>query len=115
MSDEPKPLVDIGVFSQLDLRTGRVLEVQKHPNADRLLVLKVDVGEPAPRQIVAGLAAYYADPQALVGRTIIVVANLQPATLRGVESHGMLLAAGGKQHRGVVTVREDCPPGEVVR
>lgn len=102
-------------FQTFDLRTGLVRSVEKHPNADRLLVLQIDLGEPEPRQIVAGLASYYADPQVLVGRTVVVVANLEPVVLRGVRSAGMVLAAGGKQHRGVVTVAGDCPPGEVVR
>ena len=117
MSDEAagKPLVDIGAFGALDLRTGQIRSVERHPNADRLLVMQIDVGEAAPRQIVAGLAPYYADPQVLVGRTVVVVANLAPATLRGVASQGMILAAGGKQHRGVLTVVGECPPGEVVR
>lgn len=114
-SHEPKPLVPISVFSQLDLKTGRILTVEKHPSADRLLVMKIDVGEPEPRQIVAGLAPYYADPQVLVGRTVVVVANLEPVTLRGVRSEGMILAAGGKEHRGTLTVSGECPPGEIVR
>ena len=114
MADEPKPLVPIAAFGALDLRTGRIVEAGPHPNADRLVVLKVDVGDPEPRQIVAGIAPYYPDIASLVGRTIIVVCNLEPATLRGVASNGMLLAAGGKNHRGLLTVAGDCPGGERV-
>lgn len=110
-----KPQVEMSVFQQLDLRSGLVVEAGPHPSADRLLVLKVDVGEAAPRTVVAGIASYYPDPSVLVGRTIVVVCNLVPAKLRGVTSEAMLLAAGGKEHRGLVTVREDCPPGTLVR
>jgi methionyl-tRNA synthetase len=112
---ESKPPIEMAAFQALDLRTGVVTSCVKHPSADRLLVLTVDLGEAQPRTIVAGLAAYYADPHALVGRTVVVVANLAPAVLRGVRSEGMVLAAGGKNHRGVVTVAEACPPGELVR
>jgi methionyl-tRNA synthetase len=110
----PDP-IDLATFQRLELRTGRILSAAPHPNADRLLVLSVDVGGDTPRTVVAGIAAHYPDPQTMVGRTIVVVVNLVPATLRGVRSDGMLLAAGGKNHRGLVTVLEDCPPGEPVR
>ncbi len=80
-------------FEAVQIRAGRVLAAQKMAGADRLLVLEVDLGEPGgPRQIVAGIAETYA-PQSVVGRTVAVVANLQPARIRGVESQGMILAA----------------------
>ena|SRR5882724_4675354 len=78
-------------FQQLDLRVATIVAAENHPNADRLLVLKIDVGG-EERQIVAGIRASY-EPASLVGRQIVVVANLEPAKLRGVESQGMLLAA----------------------
>jgi len=72
-----------------------VLEAARHPGADKLLVLKADEGEEAPRAIVAGIADRFA-PEELVGRGIAVVVNLKPVKLRGVWSNGMLLAAGGE-------------------
>ena len=78
-------------FKKLDIRAAKVLSVENHPNADKLYVLKIDLGG-EQRQIVAGLRPYYT-PEQLQGRTIVVVANLEPALLRGVESQGMLLAA----------------------
>ena len=86
---------------------------EPHPNADRLLVLRVDLGG-EERQIVAGIRAHYA-PETLVGRQVVVVANLEPAMLRGVESQGMLLAASSGDR--VVLVRPDEPvaAGAVVR
>lgn len=110
-----KPEITIDDFGKLDLRTGRILTVERHPKGDRLLVLSVDLAEGEPRTIVAGLAPYYDDPQVLVDRTVIVVANLKPVVLRGITSYGMLLAAGGKNHHGTVTVTGGAPAGEPVR
>lgn len=94
-------------FQNVELRTAKVLEAHDHPNADRLLVVKVDLGEHGERQIVAGIRGHY-QPEDLVGRTIVVVANLAPAKLRGEESQGMLLAVVAGD-----TVRVLVPDGEV--
>ncbi len=99
-------------FSKLDLRVGEVLSGEKHPDADKLLVLKVSLGEEQPRQIVAGIASKFSVDD-LVGRKVVVVANLAPATIRGVESQGMIMAAGGKEVVDLVAV--DANVGEVVR
>lgn len=101
-------------FAKLQLRTGKIVEAIRHPKADRLLVLKVDIGEAQPRQIVAGIAAVYA-PEALIGQQIVVVANLKPAKLRGVMSEGMLLAAGGPEVAALVRPIQELPPGTVVK
>ena len=99
-------------FQRVQLCSGRILEVQDHLNAERLFVLKVDIGEEAPRQIVAGIKSRYSADE-LVGRTCVVVANLKPAKLRGVESQGMLLAAGAKEVVDLVSVGAE--PGTIVR
>ena len=78
-------------FAKVDLRVGTVLEVAPHPEADRLLVLKVDAGEESPRQVVAGIAEFW-KPEDLVGRQVVVVFNLKPRKLRGMVSQGMVLA-----------------------
>ena len=78
-------------FAKVDLRVGTVLEVTPHPEADRLLVLKVDAGEDSPRQVVAGIAEFF-KPEELVGRQVVVVFNLKPRKLRGMVSQGMVLA-----------------------
>ncbi|MBP9943276.1 MAG: methionine--tRNA ligase [Desulfomicrobium sp.] len=78
-------------FAKVDLRVGTVLEVTPHPEADRLLVLKVDAGEDNPRQVVAGIAEFF-KPEELVGRQVVVVFNLKPRKLRGMVSQGMVLA-----------------------
>jgi len=90
-------MITIDEFSRIDLRVATVTAAAPHPNADRLLVLQIDLGG-EQRQLVAGIRAHY-EPAALVGKQIVVVANLQPATLRGVESQGMLLAASDADGR----------------
>ncbi len=106
-------MITIEQFQQVELRVATVKEAAPHPNADRLLVLKVDLGT-EERQIVAGIRAHY-DPAALVGTQVVVVANLEPAKLRGVESHGMLLAASADGALAVVRPAAPMPPGAVVR
>src|SRR5207247_3256031 len=84
-------LIEIADFAKVDLRVGQVLAAERIPKADKLLLLSIDIGEGKPRQILAGIAEYY-EPEKLVGRKIVVVANLKPRKLRGYESQGMLLA-----------------------
>lgn len=94
---ETKPEVDITDFEKLDLRAGKVLSCEKHPDADKLLILQVDLGEDKPRQIVSGLAQSYT-PGQVIGKTIVVIANLKSSVIRGVQSNGMLLASkNGKE------------------
>ena len=113
MADETSagtvPLVTIGDLKKLDLRVARVLEARAHPNADKLILLKVDVGDGA-KQIIAGLRAWYT-PESLVGRSVVVINNLQPALLRGEESKGMLLAATSGDQVIFLTPERDCLPG----
>lgn len=114
---EPAPEIQpiaIEDFQKVQLRTGRVLAAERHPSADRLLVLTVDVGEAEPRTIVAGIASRYA-PEELVGLNVVVVMNLKPVKLRGVLSQGMLLAAGGGEVKGMVTITDPVNPGTIVR
>ena len=102
-------------FAKVELRVAKVLEARPHPNADKLLLLQVDLGEEAPRQIVAGIKAHYA-PESLVGKKIVVVANLAPAMLRGESSNGMLLAASSGEKVVLLTVDDpDCLPGSKIK
>lgn len=121
----PKPVVSFEDFAKLDLRVARVLVAEAHPKADRLLRLQVDDGSGTPRQICAGIRDYY-KPEDLVGRLIVIVANLAPRVIRGEESRGMLLAASdvpkdaaaADPHalRRVIILRPDAdiPPGSIV-
>jgi methionyl-tRNA synthetase len=108
----PGQIITIDDFAKVELRAATVLEAEKVPKADKLLRLVVDLGEAQPRQILAGIAQHYA-PEEIVGRKIIVVANLAPRKLRGLESNGMLLAASvGEDGRPVLaTFNEDVPNG----
>ena len=102
-------------FAKVELRVAKVLEARPHPNADKLLLLLIDLGEEAPRQIVAGIKAHYA-PEALVGKKIIVVANLAPAMLRGETSNGMLLAATSGEKVVLLTVDDpECVVGAKIK
>lgn len=87
----PAPEVEFEDFAKLDLRVGVVRSAAPVPGADRLYAVTVDIGEDAPRPVVAGLAEYF-KPEELVGRQVVLVANLKPRKLRGAESHGMILA-----------------------
>jgi len=114
MSDENTADNNIMIedFMKLDLRVGKVLEVADHPNADKLLVLKVDIGGGECRQLIAGICGHCSHEQ-LLGTQIIVLANLAPRKMRGLESQGMLLAAtwteGQDQARKVVPLTTSSP------
>jgi len=102
-------------FARVELRVALVRSAEPVPKADKLVKLSVDVGEPEPRTIVAGIAQAYPDPQALVGKRIVVVANLAPRALKGITSQGMLLAAGEAPNLSVVTVGDSIAPGTRVK
>lgn len=106
MSDKPA-VIAYDDFAKLDLRIATIVKAEPHPNADKLLVLQVDLGT-EQRQIVAGIRAHY-DPAALVGRQIVVVANLAPRMMRGLESNGMLLAASSADHTKVILLTPERP------
>ena len=106
-------MITIEQFQGVELRVGTIRAAEPHPNADRLVVLRVDLGAET-RQIVAGLRQHY-DPAGLVGRQVVVVANLQPAMLRGVESQGMLLAASSGEALTLVRPDVEIAAGAVVR
>ncbi len=106
MSDTPAGIT-YDDFAKLDLRVGTVLSAAPHPNADKLLVLQVDLGR-EQRQIIAGIRAHY-DPATLPGRQIVVVANLAPRMMRGLESQGMLLAASSDDHAQVILLQPERP------
>lgn len=99
-------------FEKVALRVGKVVEAGPHPNADKLLVLKVDLGEERPRTICAGIKSKFT-PESLVGRNVVVVANLKPRPMRGITSEGMILAAGGDEVVDLVSV--NASPGDRVR
>jgi len=110
---ENKPVITYDDFSKMELKTGKVLEASAHPNADKLLVLKVDVGD-KQIQLVAGIKATYT-PEAIVGKTVVVLTNLEPRLLRGVESQGMVLAATTPEGIRVLAVDGSSPAGCTIK
>ncbi len=107
------PPIGFEDFQKLDLRVGTVLRAEKHPKADRLLRLEVDLAEERPRQIVGGLAEFWT-PEALTGRQVVVLANLAPRMLRGVESQGMVLAVRTENGLELLTPSADVPAGSKI-
>ena len=105
--------ISIQDFSEIDLRVAEIKAVEEHPNADKLLVLKIDAGD-GEKQLVAGIKNYYSAEE-LIGRKIIVVNNLAPAVLRGVESQGMLLAARDDDKVVLLTTEKEVAPGSRVQ
>ncbi|MHC5022708.1 MAG: methionine--tRNA ligase subunit beta [Planctomycetota bacterium] len=115
-----KPPIPFDDFTRLDLRVATVTAAEAHPNADRLLRIRLDDGTPEGRQVCAGIKAWY-EPETLVGRQVVIVANLEPRKIRGEMSQGMILAASdvheeGSDERDVVILTLDRPvkPGSVV-
>jgi len=112
VSDESFGLVTLDDFGKLDLRVAVVVQAERVEKAARLLKLQIDIGGDK-RQIIAGIAEHYA-PEEIVGRKIIVVANLKPAVIRGIESRGMLLAAKKDGVMRLVTVDGDIASGATI-
>ena len=105
--------VTIDEFMKIHLRTAKVISAERVPKSDKLLKLHVSLGT-EQRQIVAGIGKKY-EPESLVGKTIVIVANLKPAKLMGIESQGMVLAAGDSDVRGLATILEEVDPGTKVK
>jgi methionyl-tRNA synthetase len=107
-----KPKISIDEFSKIEVSIGTVQSAERVPDTDKLLRLMVDFGEEGgPRQIVSGIAAYVAEPSSLVGRQLAFVTNLEPRTIRGLESNGMLFAVGSDETFAFVTPDRPVPPG----
>jgi len=106
-------MIDIDQFMEIELRTATIVSAERVPETDRLMRLEVDTGR-GTRQLVAGIAGSY-EADELPGLKIAVVANLQPATIRGVESNGMVLAANTDDGAVLVTFTKDVPNGARVR
>jgi methionyl-tRNA synthetase len=105
--------ISIQDFSEIDLRVAEIKAVEEHPDADKLLVLKIDAGD-GEKQLVAGIKNHYSAEE-LIGRKIIVVNNLAPAVLRGMESQGMLLAAKDGDKVVLLTTEKDVASGSRVQ
>jgi methionyl-tRNA synthetase len=98
-------------FAKINIRVGTILSVEEVPETDKLLRLMVDFGEGTPRQIISGIKHKVNDPQSLVGMKTTFVVNLEPRTIKGLESNGMLFAVGGDEHFSFLIPAVDVPPG----
>jgi methionyl-tRNA synthetase len=110
----PSAPITIDDFMKVDLRTAKVLSAERLPKSKKLLKLSVDVGEPAPRTILAGIAESY-EPEQIVGRSIVIVANLKPREMMGTVSQGMVLAASSDGGAAMLVNPEPAAPGTRVR
>lgn len=107
-----KPRISIDEFSKIEVKIGRVVSAERVPETDKLLRLMVDFDEATgPRQIISGIALYVAEPESLVGRQLAFVTNLEPRTIRGFESDGMLFAVGEGESFAFLVPDKDVPPG----
>ena len=110
------PTITIDDFAKIDLRVAQIVVAERIPKADKLLRLEVDLGTER-RQILSGIAEFYT-PEELIGKRIAIIANLAPRKMRGLESHGMLLAASGEDHSSkpiLATFSDEVPLGSKIR
>ena len=107
------PQITLEEFQKIQLKTAKVLNAERVPRSEKLIRLQVDLGG-EQRQVVAGIGKAYT-PEELIGRTVVLVANLKPAKLMGVESQGMVLAAGDADVLEVLILQRDVPPGTKVK
>lgn len=105
-------MISFDEFKKMEVKAAEVLEVKDHPNADKLYIMKIKIGE-EEREIVAGIKPFY-KPEELIGRQIVVVTNLEPAKIRGVESHAMLLAARDENTISVLVPDKPVKSGSIV-
>lgn len=110
-----KSTIKFDDFDKIEFKLGVIVNCELHPNADRLLVFQVDVGEDEPRQIVSSIAEFY-QPTEVIGKRVVVVTNLKKAKFRGVESNGMLLCASLENDEDValLTIDKEFPQGTLV-
>lgn len=101
-------------FKKVLLKVGTILDVSDHPNADKLYVIKVGIGNNETRTIVAGIKEYYKDKNSLIGKNVIVVSNLNYREIRGIKSEGMLLASSNNNELTLITTDRNIPAGSIV-
>ena len=107
-------MISIDDFSKIELKVGTVLEAEEVEGAEKLLKLMVDLGEEKPRQILAGVKQWY-KPEEFIGKQVVIVANLEPRMMMGLESQGMMLAADSEGGPIFLTTQKLVPPGTKIR
>jgi len=113
----PKPVfATFDDFKKIEIKSGKILSAEKIPETDKLLKLSVDFAEAAPRQIVSGISMYFPDPAVLVGKVCMFVTNLEPRTIRGFQSNGMLFAVSTADGKfSLLEPNADIPPGTIAK
>lgn len=106
-------MINLEDFKKLEIKIAKIKEVNDHPNADRLYVIVLDIGDKT-KQVVAGIRAYY-KKEDLIGREVVLIDNLEPAMLRGVESQGMILAASDDKGISIITPDREVMAGSAVK
>lgn len=107
-----KEKISIAEFSKIEVKVGTVKSAERIPDTDKLLKLSVDFNEETgPRQIISGIVAYVPEPESLIGRQLVFVTNLEPRTIRGLESNGMLFAVGSEGSFAFLAPDREVPPG----
>lgn len=107
-------MINYEEFSKIELKVGTVLEAEDLEGSEKLLKLKVDLGEGSPRQLLAGVKQWY-EPEDFIGKQVVVVANLEPRKMMGLESQGMMLAADSENGPIFLIVPKKVPPGTKIR
>ncbi|MDQ5922308.1 MAG: tRNA-binding protein [Patescibacteria group bacterium] len=109
-------MINIEEFKKLELKLGQILSAEKVPDTDKLLKLSVDMGEESPRTIVSGIAEYFPDETSLINKKVMFVANLEPRTIKGIESQGMILALSTEEGGfSLLSPLNDLPAGTKAR
>ncbi|MCI0533309.1 hypothetical protein L0Y49_03775 [bacterium] len=109
-------MITIDEFKKMEIKIGEILSAEKIPDTDKLLKLSVAMGEESPRTIVSGIAKFFPDPETLVGRKVAFAANLEPRTIRGIESQGMILAVGSEGGPfSLLEVSKDITAGSAIK
>ena len=106
-------MASIEDFKKLELRVAEIIEVNDHPNADKLLILKLDLGD-RQKQVVAGIRVFYTKEE-LIGKQVVLIDNLEPVVLRGIESQGMILAGSDESGIAVLCPEKKLKLGSIVK
>lgn len=109
-------MITFDEFKKIEIKVGKILSAEKVPETDKLLKLSVDMGEENPRQIISGISFYFPDPNLLVGKKCMFVANLEPRVIKGLESQGMIFALSTDDGKfSLITPSEDIPVGTTAK
>ncbi|HRH27078.1 MAG TPA: hypothetical protein PLZ99_02885 [Parcubacteria group bacterium] len=106
--------ISIDDFKKIEIKIGEILSAEKVEGSDKLLRLEVSFSEETPRQIVSGISSFYPEPSGLVGKKCAFATNLEPRTIKGLESQGMILAVSGENFFSLLSVNENVTPGASV-